>query len=82
MTANLPVVDPRKVRAPVLLARGEHDGIATVADLTEFFTLLPSGDRQFVILPGLAHSLVLGANRQLFWHVMHAFLTMPAPAAT
>jgi pimeloyl-ACP methyl ester carboxylesterase len=82
MTANLPVVDPRKVQAPVLLARGEHDGIATVADLTEFFALLPSGDRQFVILPGLAHSLVLGANRQLFWHVMHAFLTMPAPAAT
>ncbi len=33
MTANLPVVDPAKVRAPVLLLRGEHDGIATIDDL-------------------------------------------------
>src|SRR5438552_3440076 len=26
MTANLPVVDPARVKAPVLLVRGEHDG--------------------------------------------------------
>ena len=32
MTANLPVVHPDKVLAPVLLVRGEYDGIATVAD--------------------------------------------------
>ena len=36
MTANLPVVHPEKVLAPVLLVRGEYDGIATVADLEEF----------------------------------------------
>jgi hypothetical protein len=29
MSANLPVVDPEKVLAPVLLIRGEYDGIAT-----------------------------------------------------
>jgi hypothetical protein len=34
MTANLPVVDPARVQAPVLLVRGEHDGIATEEDLT------------------------------------------------
>ena len=78
MTANLPVVDPAKVLAPVLLIRGEYDGIATVEDLSEFFKGLPSGDRQFVILPGMAHSLVLGLRRQQFWHVMHAFLSLPA----
>jgi alpha-beta hydrolase superfamily lysophospholipase len=78
MTANLPVVDPNKVLAPVLLLRGEYDGIATVADLSEFFNLLPNGDRQFVILPGSAHSLVLAINRKPFWHAMNAFLTMPA----
>src|SRR5215813_1086771 len=50
MTANLPVVDPEKVLAPVLLVRGEYDGIATVADLEEFYNKLPNGDRQFVIL--------------------------------
>src|SRR3954453_9173281 len=82
MTANLPVVHPEKVLAPVLLVRGEYDGIATVADLEEFFNKLPNGDRQFIILPGTAHSVALAINRQLFWHVTRAFLTMPAPIAT
>jgi pimeloyl-ACP methyl ester carboxylesterase len=82
MTANLPVVHPEKVLAPVLLVRGEYDGIATVADLEEFYNRLPNGDRQFIILPGTAHSVVLATNRQLFWHVTRAFLTMPAPIAT
>lgn len=82
MTANLPVVIPEKVQAPVLLVRGEYDGIATVADLEEFYNKLPNGDRQFVILPGTAHSVVLAINRQLFWHVTRAFLTMPMPIAT
>jgi pimeloyl-ACP methyl ester carboxylesterase len=82
MTANLPVVDPKKVLSPVLLVRGEFDGIATVADLEEFYNLLPNGDRQFIILPGTAHSVALATNRQLFWHVTKAFLTMPTPIAT
>ena len=82
MTANLPVVQPQKVLSPVLLVRGEYDGIATVADLEEFFNLLSNGDRQFVILPGTAHSVALATNRQLFWHVTRAFLTMPTPIAT
>lgn len=77
MTANLPLVDPKRVTAPVLLVRGEYDGIATMGDLTDFFSQLPSGDRQFVVLPGMAHSVVMGLNRQTFWHAMHAFLSMP-----
>jgi alpha-beta hydrolase superfamily lysophospholipase len=78
MTANLPVVDPAKVRSPVLLLRGEYDGIATVDDLGEFFKRLPAGDRQFVILPGAAHSLVTNINRRQTWHTLLAFLSMPA----
>jgi len=78
MTANLPVVDPLKVKAPVLLIRGEYDGIATNQDLLNFFAKLPNGDRQFVILPGMAHSLVLGLNHEEFAHTMRAFLEMPA----
>ncbi|HEX5227553.1 MAG TPA: hypothetical protein VFW44_07570 [Bryobacteraceae bacterium] len=81
MTANLPVVDPAKVQSPVLLIRGEYDGIATVADLLDFFRQLPTGDRQFAILPGMAHSVVSGRNRELFWHAMHAFLMSPAPVS-
>jgi alpha-beta hydrolase superfamily lysophospholipase len=81
MTAHLPVVDPTKVLSPVLLIRGEYDGIATVEDLLAFYKQLPTGDRQFVILPGMAHSVVSGLNRQLFWHAMRAFLTAPASTA-
>ncbi|WP_407150874.1 alpha/beta hydrolase [Bradyrhizobium sp. ORS 86] len=82
MTANLPVVHPEKVLAPVLLVRGEYDGIAAVPDLEEFFNKLPNGDRQFIILPGTAHSVALAINRELFWHVTRGFLTMPKPIAT
>jgi pimeloyl-ACP methyl ester carboxylesterase len=82
MTANLPAVDPAKVRAPVLLLRGEYDGIATVDDLSEFYKRLPNGDRQFVILPGAAHSLITNVNRRQTWHVVRAFLSMPAGAVS
>ena len=82
MTANMPIVHPEKVLAPVLLVSGQYDGNATVADLEAFFNLLPNGDRQLVTLPGAAHSLTLATNRQLFWHVTRSFLTMPTPIAS
>ena len=78
MTANLPVIDPQKIDAPVLVARGEYDGIATDEDCLNFYRKLVSADRQFAILPGMAHSLVLGLNRHQLWHVTRAFLEMPA----
>jgi len=81
MTANLPVVDPKKVQAPVLLVRGEYDGIATVEDLFDFYQQLPHGDKQLVILPNTAHSVAVAINRHLFWHAVRGFLDMPAPAA-
>lgn len=77
MCANLPVVDPGNIRCPVLIVRGEHDGIATEEDLIEFFRLLPHKDKQFVFLPGQAHIGPLGTNRHRFFHVIQAFLTMP-----
>jgi pimeloyl-ACP methyl ester carboxylesterase len=82
MTANLPVVDPKKITSPVLILRGEYDGIASLADLEDFYNQLPNGDRQLVVIPGSAHSLIFAINRQLFWHVVHGFLTMPAAVAT
>ncbi|MGI4955250.1 MAG: alpha/beta hydrolase [Janthinobacterium lividum] len=80
MTANLPVVDPAKVLCPVLMIRGEHDGIATEADLLDFFAKLPSFDRQYVVLPNSAHSIGLGLTRAQFWHAVHAFLSLPQGA--
>jgi alpha-beta hydrolase superfamily lysophospholipase len=79
MSANLPVVDPKKVRAPVLMVRGQYDGIATEEDILDFFRQLPNPDRQLAILPGLAHSLTMGLNRQELWHVAQAFLSLPHP---
>ena len=78
MTANLPLVDPKKVLAPVMLVRGEYDGIATEQDIWDFYHQLPNGDRQVVILPDMAHSVVFGLHRQKFWHALRAFLSMPA----
>lgn len=77
MTAHLPVIDPEKIHAPVLVARGEYDGIATDADCLNFYRKLTNSDRQFAILPGMAHSLVLGLNRHQLWHVARAFFEMP-----
>jgi alpha-beta hydrolase superfamily lysophospholipase len=79
MTANLPVVQPEQVKSPVLIIRGEHDGIASVPDLLDFFGRLPNEDRQFVVLPHAAHTLIFGLNRHLFWHAVQAFLAMPEP---
>lgn len=79
MVSKLPLVDPARVRAPVLILRGEHDGIATMDDLLGFFAKLPNAEKQFVVLAGAAHSLGLSHDRHRSWHAAHAFLSMPAP---
>lgn len=81
MAVNLPLVDPRKVLSPVLMTRGEWDGNSTNTDLLDFFSQLPNGDRQYVILPNTAHSEGLSKNRQLLWYAMKNFLKEPAPIA-
>jgi alpha-beta hydrolase superfamily lysophospholipase len=82
MAVNLPLVDPVKVRCPVLMTRGEWDGNSTDDDLLEFFRRLPNGDRQYVILPNTAHSQAFSRNRQLLWYAMKNFLDAPAPVAS
>jgi alpha-beta hydrolase superfamily lysophospholipase len=82
MAVNLPIVDPTKVKSPVLMTRGEWDGNSTDADLLDFFRQLPNGDRQYVILPNTAHSEPFSKNRQMLWYVMKNFLNEPASAAS
>ena len=77
MTSKLPIIEASLVKCPVLLARGQYDGIATEEDVLDFYSKLPNPDRQLAILPGMAHSLTLGLNRQLYWHIAHSFLSMP-----
>jgi pimeloyl-ACP methyl ester carboxylesterase len=81
MAVNLPLVDPTRVKAPVLMIRGEFDGNSTNDDLLDFYRKLPNGDRQFVILPQTAHSLGYSRNRHLLWYAVKNFLAAPAPVA-
>ncbi len=81
MAANLPLVDPKKVLAPVLMIRGVHDGNSTTEDLIDFYQQLPNGDRQFVILPHTAHSPGYSNNRHLLWYATRNFLASPAPVS-
>ncbi|MFN0263606.1 alpha/beta fold hydrolase [Tepidamorphus sp. 3E244] len=74
MTTRLPLVQPENITAPVLVVRGEHDGIATMADLLAFFEKLPNGDRQFSVLAGLAHCTPLGLRRHVLWQTVEDFL--------
>lgn len=78
MAIHLPMVDPARIPCPVLLTRAETDGNATEAELFDFFAKLPSRDKQFAMIGGIAHVAVLGTNRRRIWHVMREFLTLPA----
>jgi pimeloyl-ACP methyl ester carboxylesterase len=77
MTSKLPIVDPLRILSPVLVARGEYDGIATMDDLLDFFQRLPNGDRQFSVIAGAAHALSTCKARFAFWYAAEHFLKMP-----
>jgi pimeloyl-ACP methyl ester carboxylesterase len=81
MCSNLPAVDPTLVKCPVLVIRGEFDGIAAEPDLLDFFAKLPTKDKQFVVLSGIAHNPMMGVQRHKFFHALASFLTMPLQAA-
>lgn len=78
MIENLPIVEPEELRGPVMLITGEYDGIASMDDLLDFYRKLRGTEKQFVVLPATAHSLVWSKNRRLLWHWLRAFLTEPA----
>lgn len=61
--------------------RGEYDGISTDKDLLEFFGKLPVADKQYAVISGTAHSVIMSFARAAFWHVMLEFLTLPPAAA-
>jgi pimeloyl-ACP methyl ester carboxylesterase len=79
MCNNLPVVDPTKIKVPTIIMRGEYDGIAGFDDLVNFFKLLPNPDKQFAVMPGIAHASLQQKNYMIALHIMHAFFTQPEP---
>jgi pimeloyl-ACP methyl ester carboxylesterase len=78
MCANLPVNDPRRITAPTIIMRGEYDGIASIEDLLAFFALLPNPDKQFAVMPGIAHASFQQKNYRLVYHILESFFTQPA----
>jgi len=82
MCSKLPLVDPAAVKAPTLIMRGEYDGIAAVEDLIEFFKRLPNPDKQFAVMPGIAHASFQQKNYALVYHILHAFFSQPEPVFT
>ena len=72
MCNNLPVVDPRQIKVPTIIMRGEYDGIAGFKDLLNFFELLPNPDKQFAVMPGIAHASLQQKNYMIALHIMHA----------
>ena len=77
MCINLPLVDPKKIECPVLIIRGDHDGITTDEDNAAFYAALPTKDKHMVTLSGQAHNMTVGLNRHRFWHVLRSFMEMP-----
>ena len=79
MSANLPVIDPEQIRVPTLIMRGQWDGIASFQDLANFFARLPNPDKQFIVMPGIAHSSTRAKNYALVYHLLDAYFSQPAP---
>jgi len=79
MCLHLPVVDPTKITVPTIVMRGEYDGIASFQDLVKFFEALPNPDKQFAVMPGIAHASFHQKNYMLCYHILHSFFTQPEP---
>jgi hypothetical protein len=56
MISKFRVAYPARIPSPVLAARGEHDGIASMEALLDFFQKPRNGDRQFSEIAGALHS--------------------------
>lgn len=77
MCAKLPVATPEAIPCPVLVIRGEYDGIAAEPDLLDFFARLPTKDKEFVVLSGIAHNPMMGVQRYKFHYALETFLRRP-----
>jgi pimeloyl-ACP methyl ester carboxylesterase len=82
MCRNLPIVDPRQIRVPTIILRGQYDGIAGFDDLVEFFKQLPNPDKQFAVMPGIAHGSFTQKNHHIVQHILESFFSQPDPVYT
>lgn len=79
MSISLPLVDPEKLNLPVLIMRGQYDGIAALSDLLDFYSKLPHPDKHFSMMQGIAHASFQEQNVMIPYHILDSFFTMPKP---
>jgi pimeloyl-ACP methyl ester carboxylesterase len=79
MCSRLPVVDPEKIKAPTMIMRGQHDGIASLQDLMNFFEKLPNPDKQFTVMSGVSHASFQQKNYMMVYHILASFFSQPEP---
>jgi pimeloyl-ACP methyl ester carboxylesterase len=79
MCSKLPVCDPEKITVPTIIMRGQWDGIAGFDDLLEFFKRLPNPDKQFAVMPGIAHASFHQKNYMIVYHILLSFFSQPEP---
>ena len=80
MCANLPVVQPEALTMPVMIMRGQWDGIASFEDLIEFFRRLPNPDKQFSVMPGISHASFQQKNYRLVYDLLFGYFSRAEPA--
>jgi pimeloyl-ACP methyl ester carboxylesterase len=79
MCSKLPLVEPEKLDVPVIVMRGEYDGIAGFDDLVEFWKRLPNADKNFTVMAGISHASFQQKNYRMVYHILQAFFAQPAP---
>lgn len=48
-------------------------------DLIEFYKRLPNPDKQFAVMPGIAHASLQQKNFRLVYHILSSFFSQPEP---
>lgn len=82
MCSRLPLVEPAKITVPTIIMRGEHDGIAGMEDLLDFFALLPSSDKQFTVMRGISHASFQQKNYLMVYDILDGFFSRTTPVYT
>jgi pimeloyl-ACP methyl ester carboxylesterase len=79
MCSKLPVVNPEKITVPVLVMRGQFDGIAAMDDLLKFFARLPNPDKQFAVMPGISHASFQQKNYMIVYSILANWFAQAEP---
>jgi pimeloyl-ACP methyl ester carboxylesterase len=79
MCSKLPLLDPAKLDVPTIILRGEHDGIAGMDDLLDYFKRLPNMNKQFSVMRGISHASFQQKNYMMVYQLLHAFFTLQDP---